>query len=384
MSDTWELRSGNVAIRMDGGVDGDAPPEGGQPLIDFRAPLGPLLRLTLINALLIVITLTVYRFWAKTKVRRHLWAHTQVGGTPLEYTGTGLELFVGFLIALVVVLIPFGVFSALPVLLGASEGAQRAWQLCIYLALIFLTGVAIHRARRYRLTRTRWRGIRGNLTGSSARYGWFYLWSLWPVGLTASWMTPWRNVRLWQKLVGETWIGDRPLRFFGSSAGLYGQFALLWITLAVLYGGFVGYIVFLVQRMASAGTDLSDAETIGRAVLAQSSPLLLGLIVVLIVYCWYKVKELRRLVDGIRFAGVRFSCAPSAWQLLRLAVPNTLLILLTVGLATPIAQWRYLHFVARHAQLHGTIDWAAIAQSSAAAPTSGEGLADAFDVGGAF
>ena len=57
-----------------------------------------LLRIALINALLFVVTLSLYRFWAKTNVRRHIWGCVHVNGEPLEYTGRGLELFLGALI----------------------------------------------------------------------------------------------------------------------------------------------------------------------------------------------------------------------------------------------------------------------------------------------
>src|SRR5690606_436948 len=58
------------------------------------------LGLALKNAALTVITLTMYRFWARTSMRRRLWSRTWVLGDPLEYTGNAAELFRGFLISL--------------------------------------------------------------------------------------------------------------------------------------------------------------------------------------------------------------------------------------------------------------------------------------------
>jgi uncharacterized membrane protein YjgN (DUF898 family) len=105
---------------------------------------------------------------------------------------------------------------------------------------------------------------------------------------------------------------------------------------------------------------------------------------VVLAYAWYKVKELRRLVHGIRFAGARFSFEPTAGQLLRLAIPNLALTVLSLGLAQPVAHWRYVAFACRHLRSHGDIDWPMVAQSTLEAPRSGEGLTDAFDVGGAI
>src|SRR5262247_2709085 len=57
-------------------------------------------RLMIRGGLLQAITLGIYRFWLFTDMRRFLWAGTAVEGEPLEYTGTPLELFIGFLMAI--------------------------------------------------------------------------------------------------------------------------------------------------------------------------------------------------------------------------------------------------------------------------------------------
>lgn len=50
------------------------------------------------NALLIICTLGVYRFWAAARQRRYLWSRTEFIDDTLEWTGTGKEMFFGFLI----------------------------------------------------------------------------------------------------------------------------------------------------------------------------------------------------------------------------------------------------------------------------------------------
>ncbi|MFM7304801.1 MAG: DUF898 family protein, partial [Alphaproteobacteria bacterium] len=59
-------------------------------------------RLVLRNLGLNLVTLWFYRFWAKTRWRRHIWSNISLLGDPVEYTGTGAEMFKGFLIALAV------------------------------------------------------------------------------------------------------------------------------------------------------------------------------------------------------------------------------------------------------------------------------------------
>ena len=58
------------------------------------------------NVLLIIVTLGIYRFWAAARQRRYLWSRTEVIGDRLEWSGTGKEMFIGFLIV-TLVLLPF-------------------------------------------------------------------------------------------------------------------------------------------------------------------------------------------------------------------------------------------------------------------------------------
>ena len=62
-------------------------------------------RLLIRGAALLMVTLGIYRFWLVTDVRRFLWSNTEIAGEALEYTGTALELLLGFLVA-IALLIP--------------------------------------------------------------------------------------------------------------------------------------------------------------------------------------------------------------------------------------------------------------------------------------
>ena len=66
----------------------------------FVGNRGDYWRLMIRGGVLQAITLGIYRFWLFTDMRRFLWAGTEVEGEPLEYTGTAVELLIGFLMAL--------------------------------------------------------------------------------------------------------------------------------------------------------------------------------------------------------------------------------------------------------------------------------------------
>ena len=139
----------------------------------------PLWGLVFKNLILIIITFGIYRFWAKTNVRRFLWRHTLVAGERLEYTGSGGELLKGFLIVFLgVLLLPASFAMNLAAhfletgLLETGIGGTLKIITAIFLwavgilAFFYLPFCAIFFAARYHLSRTRWRGIRFALPGS--------------------------------------------------------------------------------------------------------------------------------------------------------------------------------------------------------------------------
>ena len=139
--------------------------------------------LVFVNLLLQILTLGIFRFWARTRERRFLWSHVSLGEDRLEYTGRGLELFLGFLIVMIV-LIPIGaIFQGLSLAVGDSEPGIIIVTVLYITGLMFLIHLAIYRTRRYRLSRTLWRGIRGTLTGSPVRYAL----------VAMAWRNLWRN-----------------------------------------------------------------------------------------------------------------------------------------------------------------------------------------------
>ncbi|MBK8542414.1 MAG: DUF898 family protein [Caulobacteraceae bacterium] len=124
------------------------------------------LGLALKNAGLTIITLTMYRFWARTAMRRRLWSRTFVMGDPLEYTGSASELFRGFLISLPCFFLPaIFVFYIAPY---AIEPVYAGWlTFGFYVLSVPLVAAARYWMRRYQLSRTRWRGIKLGLAGSA-------------------------------------------------------------------------------------------------------------------------------------------------------------------------------------------------------------------------
>lgn len=127
-------------------------PTGG--VVRFLGEAGAFWRLLARGAALLMFTLGIYRFWLTTDIRRYLWSNTELAGESFEYTGTARELLLGFLIAIAILLPLYAAFF----LLTLSLGELSSW--IALLCLTLLGHYAVYRARRYRLTRTVYRGVR--------------------------------------------------------------------------------------------------------------------------------------------------------------------------------------------------------------------------------
>jgi uncharacterized membrane protein YjgN (DUF898 family) len=140
------------------------PPSAPPPLpVAFSGDRSEFFHLVKRGAGLELITLGFYRFWLATDMRRHLWSNTHVDGDAAEYTGRARELLIGFLVALAI-LVP--VYLAY-FLVGLEAERAQAFASFPLFAFFYLFGqFAIFRARRYRLTRTVWRGVRFWMSGS--------------------------------------------------------------------------------------------------------------------------------------------------------------------------------------------------------------------------
>src|SRR5438093_11866455 len=70
--------------------------------LSFHGSGGELFGIYILNLLKTILTLGVYYFWAKVKTRQYLWGQTDFGGDRFGFHGTGKELLLGYLKAVVV------------------------------------------------------------------------------------------------------------------------------------------------------------------------------------------------------------------------------------------------------------------------------------------
>ena len=327
------------------------------------------------NALLIICTLGVYRFWAAARQRRYLWSRTQVIDDALEWTGTGKEMFIGFLIV-IAILGPFLLFIQflLPAMVarGKAEAAFGIVTL-FYIALIYLGGFARFRALRYRLSRTYWHGIRGGSDDPGWNYGGEYLGRYALTFMTMFIMFPWATTRLWNSRWNAMSFG--PLNFHAhlNAEGLKARWALLYVTpFAVMIVGILGAVLL--------GLKSGPPGSPGFAVIVFGVAALFYLAIPLATLHWY-AKFYRRAADETKLGDLEFGFDATTLQWLGLFLGNLLLAVVTLGFGITYWGYRNWAFMVRHLHVYGAVDLADMTQSKTHAPREAEGFADAFDVG---
>jgi uncharacterized membrane protein YjgN (DUF898 family) len=203
------------------------PPPGGVPArIAFSGSRSDFWRMVSRGALLELVTAGFYRFWLATNMRRHLWSNTAVNGDAAEYVGTAKELFIGFLFALAILAPIYLVYF----LIGLeAERLQAFASAPLGLFFYLFAQFAIYRARRYRLTRTIWRGVRFWMAGSGVSYAWrAALWGL-LVGLTLGLALPWQKAALERYKMRHTAYGDLQGSFVATGGSFFKRGWWLWL-----------------------------------------------------------------------------------------------------------------------------------------------------------
>nr|WP_257169741.1 YjgN family protein [Bradyrhizobium sp. SRS-191] len=192
----------------------------------FSGARSEFFRLVSRGAAIELITLGFYRFWLATDIRRHLWVNTAVDGDAAEYTGRGKELLIGFLFAMAI-LVP--IYLAYFLITVEAERFKAFASVPLLISFYAFGQFAIYRARRYRLTRTVWRGIRFWMDGS----GWAYagramLWTLLAV-VTLGIAWPWRTAALERYKMRHSHYGNLQGDFEGRGWELFKQVWYLWL-----------------------------------------------------------------------------------------------------------------------------------------------------------
>lgn len=373
---------------------------------------GPLFRLAFTTNLLTFITLGIYRFWAKTRLRKYIWSSISVDGDAFEYTGTGLEKLLGFLIAIVFLTLYLGTVQLVLTFVGLGmidqPGNELAVAASIYLsffAVFPFVLFAVYRARRYKLARTRLRGIRFGMQSAAWGYviraiGHYIL-----TAITLGALLPRQTFYLEKFMTDRSYYGDARFEQGGRWQALYAAMKHIFIGLgAILIGGVLAATTSPVWGVLSA----------------------IGSVWFMLGFIYYRVHAFAYLTSHKMLDGqVTFTATPSTRTILKTFILGGLAIGLVSALAfgalagifaasigdasmpnplafVPMAIGYLLIFVALGAlgvvmitqpviahlvttlHIHNAQALATIHQRASDSGADADGFADALDVGGAL
>ncbi|HET7339833.1 MAG TPA: YjgN family protein [Methylomirabilota bacterium] len=334
--------------KMRRGPVATAPPSAGAPPPDARGASPPpavrtvvfhgtgpgLFGIQAVNALLTLLTLGVFYFWGKTRVRRYVWGETELDGDRFAYHGDGRELLMGFVRGAAIFFIPIGLLAILPELYQAPGEVKAALQRLLYLVGLLLVPIAMVGARRYRLSRTSWRGIRFSFRGRVREFIGIFVVGTILTSVTLGFYYPVFVTQRQAFMMGNAYFGSRQFDFDGRGRDLLKPFVVMVLLLIPTLG---------------------------------------------LSWFWFSARRQRYFTEHTRFGVTRFRSRVTGGRLAWLTITNVLAVVLTLGLAWPWTVVRGMRFTFRYLTLHGPLDIADVHQDTRAASATGEGLAGLLD-----
>lgn len=367
--------------------------------VQYHGKAGQVFRLHLMNLLMNVITLGIYSFWGKTRIRRYMTSHVSILDDRFEYTGTGKELLYGWLKAMLIFF---------PLIVCMSIPFVNFFGIFLFMAIL---SVAVYLALRYRLSRTKWRGIRFRLAGSLKE---FFILSfkrtlinIFTLGIKI----PKSDILIWSYIANNMSYGDLKFSYKGDHTKLRRAHLT---TMAILIACVLGSLAPIITVGIKEGIKKSEikytertqaAETLEKSpstaspdqmvpvektvpkkselepeMLALGLLFYVGLGLGLLARLWYYAALWREKIRGLYLGNVRFKTDVTAGGLAKLFVTNLLIVIFTLGLGKPIAAHRTLRYYATNMRIGGDLK-NLVAHQEALQQKSGMGDALAADVG---
>ena len=323
-----------------------------------------------VNSLLTLLTLGVYQFWGRARVRRYVMSQTALGADRFAYHGTGLELFTGFLKALVVFGLPVGALVGLAEFGPLPDVARVVAQLVAYVIFFFFFAFAMVGSHRYRLSRTSLRGVKFSFRGRAINFATLFLKGAVLTGITLGFYRPIFETRLREFLISNSYFGNQKFDFDGRGRDLMKPYLLaLLLTLPTL-GLYTFWYLARKQRYFWAHTRFGTARFHSTVRGGNLLTFWLGNGVVLLLL--FAVGG----AVGVGL-GMLLDLNFQVWG----GLGGALGLALLFGVGWPWVKIRGVRFALAYLTISGSLDFAQVQQDAQAASSVGDALAGFFDVG---
>ncbi|MCB1935900.1 MAG: DUF898 domain-containing protein [Nitrosomonas sp.] len=347
--------------------------------IHYDGHTGQIYKIWLLNFLMNIITLGIYSFWGKTRLRQYVAGAFSLNKDRFEYTGTGKELFLGFLKA-----IPLFLVLYLPYMVASFMDPEAIWPLVLLVPLFYVFPIAIYSALRYRMNRTNWRSIRFGLDGSAIRYANLYLWRWFLDIVSLGILIPYSDVKRYRYLADHASYGNILFRFEGRGKDLmFIHLATYSVALGLLLIAFYGFQLiaasFAMMQATAAEYGLPIDEAVFFMLSETSLPgalayIMLPFILFPLVRLIYKTALIHEMTNHLYAGDIGFRSTVTTTGLIKLKLGNFFILMCTLGLGMPYIMQRNLRFFAQHTQVRGDLETSDIKQVTNRKSSDAEGL----------
>lgn len=337
-------------------------------------------RIWIVNLFLSILTLGVYSAWAKVRRMQYFDRNTQLAGASFDFDGDPKAILRGRVLAV-----------AMLAAYQYAFGFSMAVGIGVVVALLAMLPFMMRGALRFRLSNTRYRGLRFNFGGSAGgAYGAYLpplMMFLLPAALlaidpSAELLLPFLVIYLaWPLMHGamkryqhqHLEFGSRQASFSLPKRKFYKPY------LAVLGLGVAGILLIIIAIVLAVWGIIT---VFGSGGAPEWAPMLGGLAVVYVMYLvagpYIQVRVGNMVWSNTTFPGLTISSHLKARGYLRLQTANAILTLLTLGLYRPFAVVRAYKYRLDHVtvQTDGSFEQTAAGVTKASRAASSDGIAD--------
>ncbi len=335
--------------------------------MQFTGTGGEYFVIWIVNIALTLVTFGIYSAWAKVRTLRWFYGHTLLDNQAFSYLATPLQILRGRLIAL----------AAIVAYYAASYFAPM---LAIALLVAFFVSLPwiIVTSMRFRARQSAYRGLRFDFTGSVGEAARIFIGLQLLIPFTLGLILPYIAYRQVRFVAENTVYGQTAARYQGSLKPFWGMyllsFVLLLLPLAIM--AFGTYQAYLLQATGMA------RET---AAAAAGFYLIAGMVVFYLMFpvigAVIQSRTANLLYNGTAVGPVGFASRQRALDLVWIFLSNLVMIALTVGLFIPWAKVRLARYRAQSLTVNGPENLGSfVAGQHQASTATGSEMADLLDL----
>lgn len=329
-------------------------------------------KIWIVNIFLTIITLGIYSAWALVRSKRYFYGNTEIMGARFEYHAKPLSILIGRIIAIILLII-FSVSAAVPLINGVLL-------LVFYAALPWI----INKSLRFNAYNSSYRNIRFNFEGTYFRA--FMAFIVWPLLSIISLfiLLPIATKKQQEYIVRNSLYGKTHFDMILPTGKVY---KITFISIAITI------VIALLAYMLTSQIDMGEfSESLSgngiendnsiEIMLAIYAGLMAFYVGIIVSYFYYFVAMTNLVYNHMQLSGNKFKSTMTISSYAGLVLLNILLLIVTIGLATPWLRVRNARYKARKLTLmsDGRTDEFVQAETSDVSAL-GSQIGDVFELG---